>query len=295
MWNKIIKRSKLPVLTNKKQKSSWVLNQSIQGQKAVVLINNKPVFGTVSKVMPVPAVGGSYPTRVFIKMLTVDEQNISFEAMGKLAVGEFKLISNDVFEKLPHLSIEQVDQVLFKRKTIAKEKKKPAAQIDNRDVSDVKEGDVVETVILSGKHKGIWVRAEVTAVEADTMDLCVLSPRKWKVMRTALSVPKNFIRVILPKDKGNYTIPLEFVMDDKIHYIECNKEMRIKNLKTTVAQLRNVRPNQLIFVNKGSPLLETAPIPNDTIFCIICQKGGLTENQLHLLSNSIQKPTPHTL
>merc|ERR1719499_1746352 len=168
-----------------------------------------------------------------------------------------------------------------------KQKKKYGA--NNADLTNIKAGAVVETMILSGRYQGIWVKSEVTNVEADTMDLRVLYPKKWKVAGTALAVPNRFIRVVAEKDLENYVVPVEFAMDDSKLYLSCNKRMRVKHLKTTVSQQRGVLPNQLIFVNKGTPLLETDPIPDDAIFCIVCQKGGLTSNQMNLLSQSIYK------
>jgi len=149
-------------------------------------------------------------------------------------------------------------------------------------------------MILSGRYQGIWVKSKVTSVEDDTMDLKVIKPKKWKVAGTALAVPNKFIRVVKKEDLDNYVVPVEFAMDDSKLYLSCNARMRIKHLKTTVSQQRAVQPNQLIFVNKGTPLLEKDPIPDDAIFCIVCQKGGLTSNQMNLLSQSMKKKNAAT-
>merc|ERR1739838_244645 len=78
-------------------------------------------------------------------------------------------------------------------------------------------------------------------------------------------------------------------MDDQVLYISCSKQMKMEDFKSLVSHVRGVEPNQLIFVNRGVPLLETGPIPDDTIFCVICQRGGLTGNQLNLLVSTARK------
>merc|ERR1719495_2232839 len=125
------------------------------------------------------------------------------------------------------------------------------------------------------------------------MDLRVLYPKKWKVAGTALAVPNKLIRTISKKDLGNYVVPVEFAMDDSKLYLSCNSRMKVRHLKTTVSRQRGVEPNQLIFINRGTPLLENSPIPDDAIFCIVCQKGGLTANQMNLLTQSINKSPRH--
>jgi len=253
------------------------LDESIENSKAVVILNGKPIFGTIKKVNSVEASG-----KVFVTMLTQNGETLPFEATAKLANDEFKLISDEVYETLTK------GDKSTKNSQTSGEKKARKIGANNADLSAVKKGDVVETMILSGRYQGIWVKSEVSLVEDDTMDLRVMYPKKWKVAGTALAVPNKFIRTISEKDLGNYVVPVEFALDDSKLYLSCNNRMRIKHLKTTVSQQRGVQPNQLIFVNKGTPLLETDPIPDDAIFCIVCQKGGLTSNQMNLLSQSIK-------
>jgi len=248
------------------------LDESIENQKAVVIVNGKPVFGTIQKVDVVDTSG-----KVFVTMLTQKGEHLPFEAMSKLQAEEFKLISDDVYATLTKATnINGKDHLDPPKRT--------KIGANSCDLTDVAKGDIVETMILSGRYQGIWVRSQVTLVEDDTMDLKVLFPRKWKVAETALAVPNKFIRTVSEKDLGNYIVPVEFAMDDSKLYLSCNKRMRMKHLKTTVSQQRGVSPNQLIFVNRGQSLLEIDRIPNDAIFCIICQKGKLTSNQIELLS-----------
>merc|ERR1719427_1411669 len=121
------------------------------------------------------------------------------------------------------------------------------------------------------------------------MNLRVLRPDKWKVVLLALNVPKRYIRRITLKDIDTYTVPLQFVMDNKINYFSCSKHMTVKSMKETVSELRGVDLNQVIFVCRGALLDDMSPIPDNVIFCIICQKGGLTDNQMHLLSTMAVK------
>merc|ERR1719204_1743739 len=176
--------------------------------------------------------------------------------MTKLAKGEFKLISCEVFEKLSKAADETALWNVMDSSRRGTKRKKSVRKTDKSDLSKVKNGDIVETVILSGRYKGIWVRAEGQDIDDDTIDLRVLHPKKWKVVEFALSVPKKFVRTVTVLDKDSYTIPLEFVMDDQIQYLSCNKKMRISNLKTTVSQLRGVEPNQLVFIHRGTPLFD---------------------------------------
>lgn len=249
------------------------LDESIENQKAVVIVNGKPVFGTIQKVDVVDTSG-----KVFVTMLTQKGDHLPFEAMSKLQAEEFKLISDDVYATLTKASN------MNGKDHLDPPRRKTKIGANSCELTDVAKGDIVETMILSGRYQGIWVRSQVTLVEDDTMDLKVLFPRKWKVAETALAVPNKFIRTVSEKDLGNYIVPVEFAMDDSKLYLSCNKRMRMKHLKTTVSQQRGVSPNQLIFVNRGQSLLEIDRIPNDAIFCIICQKGKLTSNQIELLS-----------
>jgi len=56
-------------------------------------------------------------------------------------------------------------------------------------------GKYIETKIISGQHRGIWVGAMVENVYMDkTYDIKVLCPAKYKICRRAISVPEHLIR-----------------------------------------------------------------------------------------------------
>jgi len=291
MWNKIIQKYKLPLMNilpgKKAPKSECILNQSIRGRKAVVVLNAEPIYGTVTKVTEVACTDEWWPTKIIVTLVTDDKRNVTFDAREKLRSSDFKLISGWVYDKL-----KKVDDVT-KLNNLAKEgcidDKATAGKTVHTHISGVQLGDLVETVILSGIHRGIWIRAKVKEIGEDVMNLHVLRPKKWKVASFALGVPKKFIRSVLLENKDSYIVPVKFVIDNQIHYTSCSMQMTIKDLKKSVSKLRNVQSNQLIFVNRGVPLLESQPIPDDTIFCIICQKGGLTKNQLSLLLTTVNK------
>lgn len=291
MLNKIIQKYKLPLMNilpgKKVVKSECMLNESIRGRKAVVVLNSKPIYGAVAKVSEVPSKEGQYPAKVMVTLVTENKRFVTFDATAKLASSEFKLISSWIYDKLKKLD----DVTILKNLTkgACSDDKPTTKQTINTHISGVQSGDLVETVILSGIHKGIWIRAKVREIGRDIMNLLVLRPKKWKVASFALGVPKRFIRSVPWEEKGSYIVPIKFVMDNKIHYLSCNTLMTIKDLKKSVSELRCVGPNQLIFVNSGVPLLEMGPIPDDTIFCILCQKGGLTKSQMSLLFTMVKK------
>lgn len=296
MLNKIIQKYKLPLMNilpgKKAVKSECMLNKSIRGRKAVVVLDSKPVYGTVTKVIEVPSKKEQYPFKVIVTLVTENKRFVTFDATAKLASSEFKLISSYIYDKLK--KVDDVATLNNLTKGACSDDKAAAKQTVNTHISGVQSGDLVETVILSGIHKGIWIRAKVREISKDIMNLLVLRPKKWKVASFALGVPKRFIRSVPVEDKDSYIVPIKFVMDNKIHYLSCNTLMTIKDLKKSVSELRGVEPKQLIFVNRGVPLLETGPIPDDTIFCIICQEGGLTKSQLSLLFTMVKKNVQQT-
>lgn len=220
-------------------------------------------------------------------MTTEDKSNVTFEATSKLSSGEFKLISNWVYEKLKTKSGSSIMNDMIK--PTLRENTITVGQTTNNYLSNIQPGELVETVILSGMYKGIWIRAKVRDIEEETMNLHVLRPLKWRVAGLAVGVPKRYIRPVSSEDKENYIVPVKFVMDDQVLSVPCSKQMTIEDFKKSVSLIRGVQPNQLIFVNRGTPLLETGPIPDDTIFCVICQKGGLTNNQLSLLVSTARR------
>jgi len=94
-WNRGKKKKKDEKATRRK------LDESIENSKAVVIIDGKPVFGTISKVNAVEASeDASLIGKVFVSLLTKAGDEKSFEATAKLAKDEFKLISDEVYKTL---------------------------------------------------------------------------------------------------------------------------------------------------------------------------------------------------
>merc|ERR1719397_900610 len=238
-------------------------------------------MGTILKVQAVCQERPS-PLRIFVSLLTSDNRDVTFEATEKLRNQEFKLISTELYYKIA--KVKNLATLYNTLQFSPSKYEKSTESAADTELADVRSGDVVETIILSGRHKGIWIRAEVHDVGEKTMSLRVLHPEKWKVALFAVQVPKKFIRCVLLEDKDNYTVPIWFVVDNKISYRTCSKEMTSNDLRESLSEMRGVEPNQLIFVSRGVLLGEVVPVPDDQIFCIICQKGGLTENQMRLLS-----------
>jgi len=242
-------------------------------QKAVLITNGKPVFGEIGNVRVEAKTG-----KILVTLVTPDGETAPFDVKKRLETEEFKLISNDVFSMI--------------NKAAKKENNKPKSRhFEERELkhssadelSGVKRGAIVETMILSGRYQGIWVKAQVTQVDRRTMDLRVLLPKKWKVAGIALGVPKQHIRAVAVDEAENYIVPIEFLVDDSILYLGCSKRMRIKHLKITVSREKGINIGQLFFMNRGQWLEEDAPIPNDVIFCIIHTKGTLTPNQVDMI------------
>jgi len=297
MWKKIVHKYKPQLLTltgsKKVERSGCVLDESIRGRKAAVVLNGKPTVGTILKVQAVCQERPS-PLRIFVSFLTADNRDVTFEATEKLRNREFKLISTELYYKIAKVKNLAT---LWNTLKFSPSKYEKTESTADAELADVRPGDLVETKILSGKHKGIWIRAEVRDVGEQTMSIRVLRPEKWNVALFAVQVPKKFIRCVLLEDKDNYTVPISFVVDNKVSYLSCSKEMTANNLREPLSEMRGVEPNQLIFVSRGVLLEEGVPVPDDKIFCIICQKGGLTENQMRLLSNmgtELKQETRHT-
>jgi len=299
MWKKIVHKYKPQLLnltaSRKVERSGCLLDESIRGRKAAVVLNGKPTVGTILKVHQAASEERPCPLRIFVSLLTADNRDVTFEATEKLRNQEFKLISTELYYK-----IAKVKNVAILWTTLKFSPSKYEKTMDSpadAELADVRPGDLVETIILSGRHKGIWIRAEARDVGEQTMSVRVLRPEKWNVALFAVQVPKKFIRCVLLEDKDNYTVPISFVVDNKISYLSCSKEMTANDLRESLSEMRGVEPNQLIFVSRGVLLEEGVSVPDDKIFCIICQKGGLTENQIRLLSNmrtELKQETRHT-
>jgi len=98
------------------------LDDSIKGHKAVLVINKKPIYGTIQKVESSlreekgndseqpdgKLTDAPSPNDVIITLLREDGGSVSFTAGAKLERGEFKLISEDVYEKWVYANQENV-------------------------------------------------------------------------------------------------------------------------------------------------------------------------------------------
>jgi len=288
------KRSSQHQLVNKKKKNRK-LDESIEQQKALVIIDNQPVIGTVLKVNVVDS-----EEQVFVTLLTKKGIKISFEAMSKLRGEQFQLISEEVYTMLDNnlpdntpKSSKKLKLFEFGKSDSGKLKKpgklermgltKFLRRKDGNAEQQIKIGSIVETMVLSGRHRGIWVRCKVMGIGNETMDLKVLCPKKWRVAGTALAVPKRYIRPMAKSEGGTYIVPIEFTMDDSKLYFSCHKRMRLCHLKMAIAQEKDLSANQLFFINRGRWLGENDPIPNDVVFCIIHRKNKLSPKQIGMV------------
>jgi len=300
--SKIVRQSeKEPVV------GELVLDKSLEGKKALAFVDGKPTFGTVTLINPAGI-------EIFIQMLTNNEKTIKFEATAKIARDDFRIITDDVYQKWTEASEEvalrSLERIL-NRKTMKKTKVEPIfipsasnqqqsassqtslpgmssadllATYDdgcynldinkvNTDVSEINVGDIVQTKVLDGKYKGsFFARAEVLNIEKDGMDLRILSPDKWQVASTACRVPKDCIRTLPKSQLESYVVPLELDVDHSIMFAQCNKAMKIKNLKSTIFKLRGIEQSLLNIVTKSDrPLSDESEIPNDVLLCKVHQ------------------------
>lgn len=149
---------------------------------------------------------------------------------------------------------------------------------------DIKSSTMVETVILTGQHQGVWIRAKVMRSEETTVDIQVLHPRKWSVVGIAVAVPKHYIRTVSEKKLGTYTIPIKFMLDDSVLYVACNKNMKVNELKRSIHKVRIFPLDHIFLLHNGRWLDNSAAIPNDVIFCIIHRSDRLNDNPNFLVS-----------
>jgi len=228
-------------------------------QKAVLINNGKATFGVIKDVKMIRS-----PARVLVTMQTLTGKASTFDALSKLETEEFKLISDGVYNMATKPSEDD-------------EKK-----LDDVRLRGIRRNSIVETLILTGRYQGIWIRAKVIRVEYETMDLSVLLPEKWKVAGTALAVPNQFIRSIDGESLENYTIPIEFTLDGSVMYASCNDHMRVRDLKETINKERKFPLNQIYFIHEGRWLDSSDRIPNNIVFCIIHRGGKLTKELIDL-------------
>jgi len=243
-----------------------------QNKKAMLIKDGKPIFGSVIGVEET-----ADNAKIIVTMVTESGESITFDAKSKLQQEEFKLISEGVYKMVTGAALEE-------------SKETPD---DDIRLEGVKKGAIIETLILSGRYQGIWVKAQVLLVEDQTMDLKVMFPRKWKVAGTALAVPKEFIRKIDEEESKNYTVPVKFTVDDSILYVSCNQFMRVRDLKEAVHENRRFPQNQIYFIHKKKWLTDSDRIPNDVLFCIIHRAGPLSSELVDMvdkIGKSFSKP-----
>lgn len=243
-----------------------------QDKKAMLIKDGKPIFGTVVGVREISDKG-----QLMVTMETETGESVTFDAKSKLLNEEFKLISEGVYDMVTKSGRDEEPEEI-----------KEQSDHDAR-LLGVRKGAIIETLILSGRYQGIWVKAQVLLVEEGTMDLKVLYPRKWKVAGTALAVPKEFIRKIDVSDKDNYTVPIKFTVDDSILYVSCTEHMRVRDLKEAVHENREFPQSQIYFIHKGKWLVDSDNIPNDVLFCIIHRAGPLTNDLVDMVESLSNK------
>jgi len=281
---------------SKKKKVTRKLDGRIEKEKALVIIDGKPIIGEVTKVKVNEKSG-----QVFVTLLTNNGKKIGFEAMSKLRHEQFQLISEEVYSMLySNLPKDSPKSPKSSKRTSKAETgklqktKKPGKlermglgflrKKDGNALDQVKIGSTVETMVLSGRHRGIWVKCQVRRKCSETMDLKVLFPKKWRVAGTALSVPNRYIRPSPKSELETYVVPIEFTMDDTKLYFSCHKKMKLNHLKVAIAQERGLSAKQLFFINRGKWLDVDDPIPNDVLFCIIHRKNKLSPKQMDMVS-----------
>jgi len=145
---------------------------------------------------------------------------------------------------------------------------------------------MVETVILTGLHQGVWIKAKVLRMKENTVDIKVVHPRKWGVVGVAVDVPNQYIRPV--NNSKNYTVPVVFTLDNSVLYIMCNKRMKVDDLKRTVNRVRIYPIDQIYFLNSGRVLQTYDPVPNDVIFCII-HRGDRSSSNLNVMVSNVKK------
>jgi len=145
---------------------------------------------------------------------------------------------------------------------------------------------IVETKILTGPHKGLWIKAKVLRRKEHAVDVKVLHPRKWSVVGVALDVPNQYIRPA--SNSKSYTIPIRFTLDSSVLYVVSNKQMKVDDLKWTVHRARKYSIHQIYFLHNGRWLRTHDPVPDDVIFCII-HRGDRSSGNLNVMVSNAKK------
>jgi len=145
---------------------------------------------------------------------------------------------------------------------------------------------IVETVILTGIHQGVWIKAKVLRLKNNTVDVKVLHPRKWSVVSVAVDVPNKYIRPV--SNSKSYTIPVKFMLDNSVLYVVSNKRMKVDDLTRMVHKVRIYPIDQIYFLHNGRWLQTYDPVPDDVIFCII-HRGDRSRSNLNVIISNIKR------
>lgn len=150
---------------------------------------------------------------------------------------------------------------------------------------------IVETIILTGLHQGVWIKAKVLRMRENTVDIKVLRPRKWGVVGVAVDVPNQYIRPM--SNSKNDTIPVKFMLDNSVLYVVSNKQMKVEHLTRTIHRVRVYPMDQIYFLHNGKWLQSYDPVPNDVIFCII-HRGDQSSSNLNAMVSNVKKQLQHS-
>lgn len=126
---------------------------SRENQKVVLIREGKAIFGEIKDFKTIKSSG-----KVFVTIRTHGGKTVTLDFNNEPEVEGFKLISDAVYE------------MVTKADSGKEEEMKDNAV---RKLVGVNKNSIVETLILSGRYQGIWVRAKVIRVEENTMDLRV--------------------------------------------------------------------------------------------------------------------------
>jgi len=149
-------------------------------------------------------------------------------------------------------------------------------------------GSVIETLILSGRCKGLWVKAKVVSVNTlqRTAELEVLSPAKWKVAKRAVSVPFRLIQHVPVSKKDMYIVPISIVQDDTFLCMPCDPTTTVKQLRRDVGLQIGYAASRITFIFRGAKLEDEENVPDGALFCVVSQKGGMTEKEEQVLEEA---------
>lgn len=145
---------------------------------------------------------------------------------------------------------------------------------------------IVETVILTGVHQGVWIRAKVLRIKENAVDIKVLRPRKWSVVGVAVDVPNQYVRPV--SNSKSYTIPVKFMLDNSVLYVVSNKQMKVEDLKRAIHRIRIYPMDQIYFLHNGKWLQTYDEVPDDVIFCII-HRGDQSSSNLNMMVSNVKK------